>query len=368
MEIDYGIDNTAEFRDKKLEQQYFESEGREAINYYRYVIVFFGAIYFLLLFGDYFALQSQPPTVFYLTIVLRLFVLLAAINVYLFANKFKSYKSVNYLITFFEVATVISYFSILYLIYSQNFLGQCIEVIVLTLAIFMIPNQWRNLMGLSIFCVLYYLLLALSSVGSMSSLLILEAFLFISIVTVFSAISAFKLQHYKRKQYANQVQLQKLTVTDKLTHINNRMKFDSVMEEWCNLASRYKYTFSLIMFDLDNFKNINDTYGHMEGDNVIIGCCKLVSKSIRSADVFARWGGEEFTILLPQTRLNEGYELAERLRIGISNLTFENARSVTCSFGVSEYKPGDTPESLIMRVDDLMYQAKRSGKNTVVNG
>ncbi len=156
-----------------------------------------------------------------------------------------------------------------------------------------------------------------------------------------------------------------LATTDSLTGIYNRMKFDTLLEEQIKIAKRYNEPLSVIFFDIDHFKKINDTYGHKIGDKVLIKLAKLIKSSIRSCDVFARWGGEEFIIYLPKTPLKESIEIAEKLKVIVSKHPFGEVEKITCSFGVSTLEEGDTQDSLLLRVDKALYNAKENGRNRV---
>ena len=158
-----------------------------------------------------------------------------------------------------------------------------------------------------------------------------------------------------------------MSVTDPLTTIYNRGKFEVELKKEISRVTRYNTElFSLIFFDIDNFKKINDTYGHITGDKVLKIITALLKESLRVTDVFARWGGEEFAIIMSHTSLKEAEYVANKLRRTIEEQKVEDVGSVTCSFGVSEFVKGDTVQSLMLRVDNLMYEAKKQGKNRVV--
>jgi diguanylate cyclase (GGDEF)-like protein len=120
------------------------------------------------------------------------------------------------------------------------------------------------------------------------------------------------------------------------------------------------------MFDIDHFKTINDTWGHLVGDQVLIELVRVVSRHVRTADVLARWGGEEFVILLPQSRLDQAQQLAEKLRRLISETPFDPVGRITSSFGVTEYHPPETADAWLDRADRALYRAKTDGRNRVV--
>jgi len=153
---------------------------------------------------------------------------------------------------------------------------------------------------------------------------------------------------------------------DALTHIYNRVKFNSMFSEIINISLLHNENFSIILFDIDFFKNVNDSYGHNVGDRVLIEIVSLVKIGLRNKDVFARWGGEEFVILSQRTNVKQAKELAERLRQDIENYSFDVVKKLTCSFGVSQFKKGDSQNDLFQRVDEALYEAKDRGRNQVV--
>lgn len=159
--------------------------------------------------------------------------------------------------------------------------------------------------------------------------------------------------------------LKQLSNTDSLTQIYNRMAFNDLLETEIVRAKRYNTGLALIILDIDHFKNINDTYGHLAGDEVLKTMAALITKSIRTIDIFARWGGEEFVILTPETGIRAAADLAERLRTKIEEHNFGEAGKITSSFGVVSLKGNDLSDSFIKRADDTLYVAKKNGRNRV---
>lgn len=157
----------------------------------------------------------------------------------------------------------------------------------------------------------------------------------------------------------------KLAIIDPLTQTYNRIQFNRSLSEEIQKAKRYHSVFALVMLDIDHFKKINDTYGHQLGDKILIELTDVVKRNIREVDIFARFGGEEFIILTPETDLAGVKVVAEKLRQEIENNAFSHGDQLTCSFGVSMYKKGDQPDDLIKRVDDRLYLAKNRGRNQV---
>lgn len=158
-----------------------------------------------------------------------------------------------------------------------------------------------------------------------------------------------------------------LATTDSLTGAHNRLHFDELLEKEATRVKRYSGTFSIIFFDVDNFKMINDKHGHHIGDKVLIRLVTLINTCIRNADTIARYGGEEFIILSPETDLDGARMFAEQLRIKIENNEFDCAGSLTCSFGVAAFdRESDTSETIIKLADNALYAAKAGGKNRVI--
>lgn len=157
-----------------------------------------------------------------------------------------------------------------------------------------------------------------------------------------------------------------IAYTDSLTKIYNRLHFAHFLDIEIDKAKRYGSTFSIIFFDLDHFKKVNDNYGHLAGDKVLEKLTEIVAKANRSADIFARYGGEEFIILAPETDVNGALAHAERLRRDIEKFDFKPAGHITSSFGVTEFNAeSDTLESLLDRADKALYIAKEVGRNRV---
>jgi diguanylate cyclase (GGDEF)-like protein len=152
---------------------------------------------------------------------------------------------------------------------------------------------------------------------------------------------------------------------DSLTGIFNRSRFEFFLNRELKTSNRYGGVFSLIMFDIDRFKEINDAYGHDVGDIILKELTSLVSTHVRDIDIFARWGGEEFMII-SKIDIDEAIRLSQKLRHMIESYNFTTVEKLTCSFGVTQYKENDTKMSIVKRCDDALYRAKESGRNRVV--
>ena len=178
------------------------------------------------------------------------------------------------------------------------------------------------------------------------------------------------LQHLNRRteEAQNWLKLEKANRLDSLTGLNNRRHFDEIMEKENERAGRYHHPTSLIMLDLDYFKKVNDTFGHQTGDLVLQSLGKILLEVVRQSDTPCRYGGEEFTVILPETRLCEAKNIAERIRQRIEQqniVTHNNIHlRITASFGIASTEENRTVD-LIAAADQALYQAKENGRNRV---
>jgi len=155
--------------------------------------------------------------------------------------------------------------------------------------------------------------------------------------------------------------------TDHLTGLANRRRFERQLDREVGRTLRLGHPFSLLMLDIDNFKKLNDTFGHNVGDEAIRLMGKVLREGTRGIDLAARIGGEEFAVILVETELSRGMEVAERLRLSIKSMTIPSADGITASFGVAECPScAQTAIDILKAADDLLYQAKRRGRDQVV--
>lgn len=158
--------------------------------------------------------------------------------------------------------------------------------------------------------------------------------------------------------------IEKLLRTDELTGISNRRAFNEFFEKIYSLARRHASPLSLVIIDLDDFKIINDTYGHKAGDQVLKAVGKLLAATIRQEDIAARIGGDEFTVLLPETGINEANEFVSRVNLKLEELSLDEIPyKLSASFGVAELNQKETMDEFFRRADKNLYIAKNSNKN-----
>lgn len=158
-------------------------------------------------------------------------------------------------------------------------------------------------------------------------------------------------------------EVQRLAETDTLTGVANRYRLEKMLELEVERAARFHQPLSVIALDIDYFKMINDEFGHANGDMVLVQMSRLLKKNVREIDLLARWGGDEFMILLPNTGLEAAAHTAEKLRQLIADAKLDKRATITTSFGVAQLRQGESAMRLAIRTDNALYRSKEAGKN-----
>jgi diguanylate cyclase (GGDEF)-like protein/PAS domain S-box-containing protein len=170
-----------------------------------------------------------------------------------------------------------------------------------------------------------------------------------------------KNKHLKQAQ----AELKKLAITDKLTNIFNRHKLDEVIDEEKKRSDRYSHSFGIIILDIDHFKEVNDTYGHHIGDEVLQEFAKVLTSHSRDTDIVGRWGGEEFLIIVPEADKDSLIHFANGLKSTIKLTCFHTVNKLTASIGISLYQNGESVEATVARADDALYISKNRGRDQI---
>lgn len=181
----------------------------------------------------------------------------------------------------------------------------------------------------------------------------------------FGLLSAFLLERAHKTMFLNQSQLALSASVDGLTGLWNRAHIDRLFDEELARARRYGTPFSVMLIDIDHFKQVNDNHGHTVGDTVLRQFAALLRDNVRSVDKVGRLGGEEFLILMPQVDAQQAKAAAQQLRKRIRAFEFDVVRHKTASFGITEYRGDATPHSMLDRVDRALYLAKEGGRDRI---
>lgn len=185
---------------------------------------------------------------------------------------------------------------------------------------------------------------------------------------IYGALELFTDAGYHKKLFTENKRLQELSIKDQLTNIYNRSYINYQVDALINEYELFSNSFGVVFVDIDNFKYINDTYGHKVGDDILKLISRTIKSNIRDEDLFGRYGGEEFLLVFKLANKEELLMISEKIRLLVekSSIIYNNdSISVTISLGASMYREGDTKEELIDRADQAMYESKRTGKNKV---
>ena len=160
--------------------------------------------------------------------------------------------------------------------------------------------------------------------------------------------------------------IEKVSLIDHLTQVYNKKYYDETLSKELYSAGRYEYNISLLMIDIDHFKDVNDNFGHQVGDDILKEFADVLLQNTRKSDILSRIGGEEFTIIVSNDTEESACAFASKLRKEIAQHEFKVVGKITVSVGISSFIKNDTPQTLFKRVDDAMYQAKNNGRNQVI--
>lgn len=298
-------------------------------------------------------------------IILRIFFSLSLLATSIQIKKIKTFRSFSLIISGFELAAILLFLFVLRKYENPNFLIQTLGMITIIIVVFFIPNRWSNMLIVSLSGTISFLFSALFIINNSVFMEFAAAISYLSITIVLCSINAWNMEKHQLREYATKVELEHIGSIDYLTNAANRFKMEEEADRWISFCNRQGFPLAIVFIDVDDLKTINDQYGHFVGDSVLASMANIIQNQLRSADLLARWGGDEFIILLPNISFENAVILTERIRESIINNTFVIGRSVTCTFGVVEMKDHATFETMINDADNLMYKGKKTGKNTV---
>lgn len=184
--------------------------------------------------------------------------------------------------------------------------------------------------------------------------------------TAFGLLIAFLMERQNKIIARKNLALSEAADRDKLTGLYNRKKLEEFTASEISRCNRFEYTFSFAILDIDYFKEVNDAFGHSVGDAVLQEFSTIIQSHMRSTDLLARWGGEEFVIICVESKNTDTLSLLQRLKDAIQAHQFKEVGSKTLSAGLTQYQPGDNLETLLKRADLALYKAKAQGRNTIV--
>lgn len=351
------------FKDKSLENEYMEAELQGSKRWIKGLGLAICVAYLLFLIPDYAILGLSGS--FSMILFNRIAFSLSVVTFYLAFKPAQSYRRLIGLYTIYEVWMSLSFCSIYWLYGTPNLPIQTMGLFTIIVGIFIIPNKWTNKLAVTAFLCGLFFSLTIVVLKDYSFAELSASIVYVLLVISINVLHTYNLDSYKRNLFLSNKRLKHQSNTDPLTGIYNRNNLDAFISELVAAYKRDGSPFTLMLFDIDDYKSINDRFGHAAGDRIIKDIIVLVGKELRKADRFIRWGGDEFVILLPNCDKQQAIPLAYRLREQIRNYTFFNIGHITCSFGIAEYEESDGSESLLNKSDEFLYRAKAAGKDRV---
>lgn len=360
----YKISVFGEFIDKSMESEFLVNSTINSSKNAAYIALIFASLFLLFLFNDIFIIKRTFS--FLIITIIRLAFVIISMIVFFVAKLTTNFRSLIILVTLYQALIVTLFISILEQYDSLSYLS-ILGLMVVSFAIYLLPNKIMISQLISVILSILFFLYPSQKIEGLKENDIYKIIVYQVVLLIYCNMQTCLTESYKRKQFSLSREYLVLSTMDHLTGINNRGKFDNEINTWINFSNRYSNPLSLILFDIDNFKRINDCYGHLVGDNVIKTIVATIKGSIRITDSFARWGGDEFVILLPDTNIQQAEDMAERMITSIRNNSYGQAKDITCSFGVTTLGKDDTAQTLLRKADDLLLQAKACGKDRVIS-
>lgn len=360
------INHLAEFRDIDKEKRFHDNEVSSRLRLSRNTVIIFAVVDFLFVCTDFMFLQNTTTSaVIYYSLVPRAITLMAAFLVFVLLKKaVDKSAAIKSIIVFAVFAYLLHEYTAIYFA-PVDLTFEILDLIIITYGLYIIPNRWITNTCASTLLIVLFLLLTPFTIPKMETGTKIILTIYFVFQELMQALLIYKNDVQKRVNYSQQLQLESLAKTDALTGVFNRAACDMSIRQMC--ANHHE--FALVMIDIDNFKHINDTCGHLAGDKAIVEATEIIKTSVRQDDTVARWGGDEFIIVLPYTPMEKAIETSKRIKDHLSTIKYSNSSSqVTASLGVTVYTEGDNINSIVNRADLLLYQAKHQGKNGIVFG
>lgn len=345
-----------ELRNKDLEDRYLGQELKSALQLTRPLALMMATLFLLFAVADFLIIQDH--SVFRIMLSLRVLLFLGVLYLCTRLDSLADYAALTQRMTACKIFAAAAFLIIFALYEEPSLVIQSLGAFTLIVAFYVLPNRWLNVLVISLGLSLGFVLIALWKIPDPALSELAAVGLYLNLTVLISSIGSHQIQRYRRLQFLDHRELTRLAVTDELTHLHNRQKINKEMKAWVSKAQEEGFQLALIMFDIDNLKAINDSLGHLAGDAVLREVGEVILDTVRKTDIPARWGGDEFVLLLPNTTEAEALLLANRLKGSIDTSLHCSTHDVTCSFGIASVSETDSADSFLHRADVNMYRQK----------
>ena len=318
---------------------------------------------FLFLICDLLFIQGQTQRL--IAAVLRYFFSILLIFMVKKLQRIKTYSAFSATVTVLEATGILIYFFILWLYDSPDFMIQSMGAILAILVVFVVPNRNENMMVLSLATTVAFFAFCYLFMKDIETSNFVAAIAYTVFTVVICAVRAFSSDRYGYQEYETKSRLEQTSTRDYLTNAATRERLEEEARRWMSFCRRQGLPLCLVFVDVDDLKRINDRFGHVVGDIALKEVAALMRRQLRNSDTIARWGGDEFVLLLPNVTLQNAVLLLDRVKTAVNSLLLEGEVSVSCSFGVVQMGPESTYAELLSQADALMYRAKQEGKGRI---
>ncbi|NLI52784.1 MAG: GGDEF domain-containing protein [Clostridiales bacterium] len=276
-----------------------------------------------------------------------------------------NFASFATIVTLLEAASILIYLVVFWLYDSPHFMIQSMGLIALILVIFIVPNRSGNMLILSISAAIAFFALSFFCVQERSMNEMLASAAYAALTIVLCSVTVFGNDRASYQDFVTKARLEQASSTDFLTNAATRARLEEEARRWMSFCRRQGLPLCLVFVDVDNLKRINDDFGHAMGDIVLKSLAELMQRQLRNSDTIARWGGDEFVLLLPNVSLKNAVLLLDRVKHAIEQIDFQNGCVVSCSYGVVEMGAESTYQQMLGDADKLMYRSKKNGKGNI---
>ena len=283
----------------------------------------------------------------------------------LFSRRIRAGRSFFRLMTGLEFLAVVIFLFVLTRYEKPDFMIQAAGLYIMILIVFLFPNRYWSMLAVSLFGIAGFYFLFCFVIGGVGVNELTASLVYFAATLYVCSIYAVGQDRRQYREFLSKIQLMRMNYTDPLTKASSRNRLFSEFARWQRSCLRHRKPLSLALFDIDRFKSVNDRYGHVLADDVLVELVGLIRPHLRGTDLLVRWGGDEFVILFPDTDPGDAARILERIRGAGGRHLFAQRIPVTCSFGVAGMEEASTLDSMIRKADDLMYQGKKLGGNRV---
>jgi diguanylate cyclase (GGDEF)-like protein len=350
--------------DKETEKEFYNKQIDSIKAYIYPLFIVFSFFYFIVGISDSIALGDNNLSMKIVFIRGSIFLLTIILMVVL--SRLKKYDILQIMLTIYGVLFCISYLYGAYLFQFLDYYIQCFEVLMILTGIFLIPIDWEKSFVISIIFLLSFFLLAFTMIEHLQSNYFFITVEYVFIIFLLISILTYRISNFEREKYINENTISQKTVMDQLLEINDKAKFNVEFRKVFNYYKTHEGNLYVVLFGINEFDNIVEKYGKNIADKVLLEITKLVKKFTRENDIFARWGKDEFILLLSGMEVEIAMKIASRLKGGIVDYYFSEVGEVSCCFGLASPKEEESIQEFFERVERYLYKARRDGKNEVM--